>query len=53
MADLARQEQELKDKCNRDLKGDKVTDPIERLRLKCLSRGSSGIKGLGRYAFSL
>lgn len=48
MADVARQEQELKDKCNRDLKGGKVIDPVERLRLQCLARGASGIKGLGR-----
>ncbi len=49
MADIVRQEQELKDKCATDLKSGKVTDPIEKLRLNCLSRGASGIKGLARY----
>ena len=47
MAD--RQEQDLKDKCARQLRGGGVTDPVEKLRLKCLSRGAKGIKGLGRY----
>eukprot|EP00794_Sanderia_malayensis_P008018 gene8018-8877_t len=27
---------------------DKATNPVEKLRLACLSRGASGIKGLGR-----
>ncbi|KAK9532101.1 hypothetical protein VZT92_009504 [Zoarces viviparus] len=33
-------------KAKREL--EKCSDPLERLRLQCLSRGSSGIKGLGR-----
>ena len=47
MADTSRQEQELKQKAAAGI--DKAKDPIERLRLKCLARGASGIKGLGRY----
>jgi hypothetical protein len=46
MADFSRQEKELKQKSAAAV--DKTTDPIEKLRLKCLSRGASGIKGLGR-----
>lgn len=46
MADTARLEADMKDKANRDLR--EAKDPVEVLRLKCLSRGASGIKGLGR-----
>ena len=48
MADTSRQEQELKQKAAAAV--GKTTDPIEKLRLKCLARGASGIKGLGRQA---
>ena len=46
MADTTRQEQEMKQKCAAAVST--TTDPVEKLRLKCLSRGASGIKGLGR-----
>ena len=46
MAATQRHEQELKQKSADALK--KATDPMEILRLKCLSRGASGIKGIGR-----
>merc|ERR1712168_772854 len=36
----------MSQKANKALKD--ATDPLERLRLQCLARGSSGIKGLGR-----
>ena len=42
-----RQDDEMKRKCN-DAAA-KTSDPLEKLRLKCLARGSSGIKGLGRF----
>ena len=48
MADTARHEEELKNKCARELQGDTVKDPIEKLRLKCLARGANGIKGISR-----
>jgi hypothetical protein len=47
MADTTRHEQELKQKAAHSIA--KTTDPIEKLRLKCLARGASGIKGIGRY----
>lgn len=46
MAATHRHEQELKQKSAEAAKTCK--DPVERLRLSCLSRGASGIKGLGR-----
>lgn len=47
MAATQRGERELKKKAEAQLaKGTK--DPLERLRLQCLARGASGIKGLGR-----
>ena len=47
MAATHRQEEDLKRKC-KDAAA-KTTDPIEKLRLSCLARGASGIKGIGRY----
>lgn len=47
MAATHRHEQELKQKSA--AAASKATDPVEKLRLKCLSRGASGIKGLARY----
>ncbi|XP_003390641.1 PREDICTED: calcyphosin-like protein [Amphimedon queenslandica] len=41
-----RQDDEMKRKCNEAAA--KTSDPLEKLRLKCLARGASGIKGLGR-----
>lgn len=46
MAATHRTEKEMKAKCD---KACKITsDPLELLRLKCLARGASGIKGIGR-----
>ncbi|XP_034824293.1 calcyphosin-like protein isoform X2 [Maniola hyperantus] len=42
----SRVEDELKEKSGRALNS--TTDPLEKLRLLCLSRGASGIIGLGR-----
>ncbi|EDO32961.1 predicted protein [Nematostella vectensis] len=46
MAATARHEKELIEKCKKN--AGQTKDPVESLRLACLSRGSSGIKGLGR-----
>nr|KAF6439960.1 calcyphosine like [Rousettus aegyptiacus] len=46
MAGTARHDREMAIQANRKLTT--ATDPIERLRLQCLARGSAGIKGLGR-----
>lgn len=47
MACIERHEEEMKQKSAKKLKEGNL-DPIEKLRLQCLSRGASGIKGLGR-----
>lgn len=46
MACTERGNRELKHKAKEQLKS--ATDSLERLRLQCLARGASGIKGLGR-----
>ncbi|KAM6902378.1 calcyphosine-like b isoform 1-T1 [Xenentodon cancila] len=46
MAGTSRHDREMAMRAQQQLSG--VSDPVERLRLQCLTRGSSGIKGLGR-----
>uniref|UniRef100_A0A8D0G434 Calcyphosine like n=1 Tax=Sphenodon punctatus TaxID=8508 RepID=A0A8D0G434_SPHPU len=46
MSGTARHDREMAIQAKRNLA--KATDPIERLRLQCLTRGSAGIKGLSR-----
>ncbi|CAL8278881.1 unnamed protein product [Merluccius merluccius] len=46
MAGTSRHDREMAIKAKRQLSA--CSDPVERLRLQCLARGSSGIKGLGR-----
>lgn len=46
MAATERHEEELKQNCAKKIA--QATDPVEKLRLKCLARGANGIKGLGR-----
>nr|XP_033788748.1 calcyphosin-like protein isoform X2 [Geotrypetes seraphini] len=46
MAGTARHDREMAVQAKKSLSN--CTDPIEKLRLQCLSRGSAGIKGLGR-----
>ncbi|XP_031165398.1 calcyphosine-like b isoform X1 [Sander lucioperca] len=46
MAGTARKDREMAMNAKRQLS--ECSDPVERLRLQCLARGSSGIKGLGR-----
>ncbi|VEN61911.1 unnamed protein product [Callosobruchus maculatus] len=44
----SRQEAEMASKSKRQLESGEAIEPIERLRLKCLSRGATGILALGR-----
>ncbi|XP_078127099.1 calcyphosine-like b isoform X2 [Sander vitreus] len=46
MAGTSRKDREMAMNAKRQL--GQCSDPVERLRLQCLARGSSGIKGLGR-----
>jgi len=46
MSGTARHDREMAIKAQKQLNS--TSNPIEKLRLQCLSRGSSGIKGLGR-----
>ncbi|NXH88462.1 CAPSL protein, partial [Edolisoma coerulescens] len=46
MPGTARHDREMAIQARRSLS--KTTDPLERLRLQCLAKGSAGIKGLGR-----
>ncbi|NXU65168.1 CAPSL protein, partial [Horornis vulcanius] len=46
MSGTARHDREMAINAKRSLS--KTTDPLERLRLQCLAKGSAGIKGLGR-----
>ncbi|NXC06863.1 CAPSL protein, partial [Orthonyx spaldingii] len=46
MPGTARHDREMSIQAKRSLS--KTTDPLERLRLQCLAKGSAGIKGLGR-----
>lgn len=47
MAGTARHDREMATNAQRRLS--ETLDPVERLRLQCLIRGSSGIKALGRW----
>lgn len=53
MAATARSDSEMKQKCKKMLNSKGKMDPIEKLRLQCLSRGSAGIKGIGRYELNV
>lgn len=46
---VTRGESELMNNSRRALDNSRIKKPIETLRLLCLSRGVSGIYGLGRY----
>ncbi|XP_014809371.1 PREDICTED: calcyphosin-like protein isoform X2 [Calidris pugnax] len=49
MPGTARHDREMAIQAKKNLS--KTTDPVERLRLQCLARGSAGIKGLGRRLY--
>lgn len=48
LSSMSRDESELANQCERSLYDGSVKDPMEKLRLLCLARGTSGIVALGR-----
>lgn len=51
MAATARHEKEMKDKAKRAFTTAK--DPVEKLRQRCLARGTTGIQQLGRFVLNI